>query len=405
MKSLKIWLNYLYEGVFLYIIMDILYIITNHLAPVLPFLMIVLINGIAFVLITKKKAVPYPFILSLILLCIIVGYLTGFNLYSAVLSAVVIAWRAYVLLLKDDIDDEQQHSLFLISLFLCITVYLVFSGFDQKGILLVLPVIQFFYLIGLKMFDLMLSQDFRRDPKSRKYFIWGFSTFGTAVLLSVLAVFMFPALKSIVTTVFSWVGSAVGFIIINPIIWLFNLLITEDDVKEAKVGKLFEQSEEEKKKMTEQIEPASSSLNTEMIFLAVVIIAFIILFIYFFKKKMRIDVDPSHLAPSKNNVMRSQRDAKNIFQRRKPPKDIVRRRFFQLQKILAKQGFGRNPNESVEDWFSRMAIDTPGKGIVASSYRKVRYGGKSLSEAEMERFESAVKEMIETAEDRKKNKD
>ncbi|GAA0606888.1 hypothetical protein GCM10009001_25180 [Virgibacillus siamensis] len=395
MSITKRWLDFFYECFFLFTLMEILYIIAYGHVPVLPVLLVAVLNAVFFLSFQRKKTIPLPMLLVLILGSLLLGFFTGLNVYASVLWTTFIVWRAFIHFVKIDIEHENQHVLFIVSLALCIIVYFPMTD-GNNGILLVLPFIQFVFLITLKVLEMVESQI---KSGSRRYMMWGIGTIGTAVAISFLGIYLFPAVKTILMSLFSGI-SAVAGLLIYPVQWFLKLLIGDEaELPERDESKDKQtQNQEMMEKMENQEDP--SMFMNELMVLAVVVIVLIGLGIYFYKRKISIDME----AAGSNQItgQLSANTVKQRFQRSRPPKDAVRKRLYQLQKTLAKRGYPRYQHESVEDWFDRLDFNTAALDTVIAGYRKVRYGNRELTSSEREKYEKGMKQLTEEAKSRKK---
>lgn len=394
----KRWLDFLYECLFLFTLMEILYIIAHGLVPILPLVLVIALNGVFLLLFQRKKMIPLPMFLLLILGSLLLGFFTGLNMFASLIWTAMVVWRAYVHFVKVDIERENQHVLFIVSLVLCLIVYFPLTDGDYNEILLMLPFIQFVFLIMLKVLDMVQNQI---NSSRRKYTMWGLGTIGAAVIISFLGIYLFPAINKLLVMIIAGIGSVAG-LLIYPIQWILQLLIG-DDSKE-KLNNLFEKEKKtEQKEMMEKMNEqgdTASFLNYEMIVLAVVVIVLIILGIYFYKRKIRIDMDEG----SSNQIEKQAASStvKRRFQQIRPPKNLIRKKFYHLQKTLAKKGYPRYQHESVEDWFSRLDFNVSDFEAVISGYRKVRYGNQELTSFERKKYEEGIKRLAEKARSNKK---
>lgn len=73
------------------------------------------------------------------------------------------------------------------------------------------------------------------------------------------------------------------------------------------------------------------------------------------------------------------------------PSHEVRRQFLGLENALAKRGYGRRPDQTVQEWLDSLPIDRELRTHIAAVYYKVRYGNGNVSHEERESFKVAVK--------------
>ncbi|WP_077329508.1 DUF4129 domain-containing protein [Virgibacillus siamensis] len=392
MNTTKRLLDFLYECFFLFTVMEILYIIAHGLVPILPIVLVIMLNGVFFLFFHNKKAIPLPILLMLILGSLLLGFFTGLNIYASLIWTSMVSWRSYVHFVKVDIERENQHVLFIVSLVLCLIVYFPLTDVAYNEILLMLPFIQFIFLILLKVLGMVQTQIY---SNSRKYMIWAAGTVVSAVLISFLGIYLFPVFNRILVAIITGIGAAAG-LLIYPVKWLLQLLIGDDAIELKKDDE--KEKEAEKKELLEKMNEQGdtvSFLNYELIVLAVVVIILIVIGIYFYKRKISIDVDDADSNPIKRQA--SHTKVNRRFQRIRPPKDAIRKKLYQLQKTLAKKGFPRYEYESVEEWFRRLNFNVPDMQAVITGYQKVRYGNLELSQRERERFEKGIKQLMDEA--------
>ncbi|MFC4558176.1 DUF4129 domain-containing protein [Virgibacillus kekensis] len=390
MRITKIWLDYLYECFFLFVVMEIVYIIINELAPVGPLVTIVLLFGVVFTLLRKKSEIQLINVFFLILVGGGLGNMLGLNIYASVLWAILVGWRSFMHFIDSDIDTDNQHALFLYSLGACLFVYLTLSNSDEKGILLLLPFIQFFFLILLKMLNIIIAQQASAEV-NRKYTMWSIGALGITVMGSIMAYYFFPAFKSIVITAVMWIGTVLGYVIATPITWLINVLFGTKSLKELGLEKLLGPPVDEEEKQPEQVEQVMSPIFEWIIWILVIGI-FIGVVAYLYKKKFVLT--NKILKPQTAEATPVSYSTSKPKERVRAPKDKVRKRFYQLQKSLARKGYARYVHESVQEWLERIDDKAAGKSVIAEEYRKVRYGEKELTEEEVQQYEKRIKELI-----------
>lgn len=73
------------------------------------------------------------------------------------------------------------------------------------------------------------------------------------------------------------------------------------------------------------------------------------------------------------------------------PDHPIRKLLYQFEVRLTKRGFGRQPHETIENWFTRLQLSDYNIQI----YQKVRYGGEEVSEEEVRSFKKNLQQINE----------
>ncbi|WP_174615068.1 hypothetical protein [Virgibacillus ihumii] len=396
MRITKRLLDFLYECFFLFTLMEILYIIAHGHAPVLPLILVTVLNAVFFLPFQRKKTVSVPMFFVLIIGSLLLGFFTCLNAYASVLWTALVVWRAFVHFVKVDIEHENQHALFIVSLVLCLIVYFPMTNGNNE-ILLMLPFIQFVFLITLKVLDMVGSQ---LNSSSRSYMLWGIGTIGTAVVISYLGIYLFPAVKTVLMSLFAGIGAVMG-LLIYPVQWFLKLLIDEDEeLLERDESKDKHSKNQENQDQLQNQTDDPSLFSDELIVLAVVVLVLVGLGIYFYKRKISIEME----AAGSNQIFKQTSSSGVIrrFQRSRPPKSAIRKKMYQLQKTLAKKGYPRYQHESIEEWFDRLDFNVAALNAVSTGYRKTRYGDQELTASERKKYEKGMKQLTEEAKSRNK---
>jgi len=82
--------------------------------------------------------------------------------------------------------------------------------------------------------------------------------------------------------------------------------------------------------------------------------------------------------------------AESRKRRRKPPKDRVRLEMYRLERKLGQTDEGRNANETVSEWLSRLPLEQTEKTLIRTIYERVRYGKKVVKEEDFASYKRAV---------------
>ncbi|MFB4169277.1 DUF4129 domain-containing protein [Virgibacillus sp. JSM 102003] len=68
----------------------------------------------------------------------------------------------------------------------------------------------------------------------------------------------------------------------------------------------------------------------------------------------------------------------------------MRRKVRKLEQKAYTNGLGRQPSETIEEWFSRLNLNPSYLNL----YQKIRYGDKTLTHEEKERFVHLLDELM-----------
>lgn len=396
MFSVQSLLRYCHEGFLFYLGLAIIYVYSTSFPPIIPFVIAYLIPPLVlWGLSMKLKSLPIIVLFLLAIGFAAIDWVLGYSPFLAIALAVVCLWRSFSYLFNyvDLTDGPNEMYLFLGGLLMALFLYIPLQ--DHSA--LIISVIQFAFLLAIMIFRRLAESAESLPAQWRMYARWGGGALAVILAVPVVLLFLFPVVKWVFFTGFGLFATGIGYVIAYPFYWLMKWLLGGQNVD---FSKAFGHGSNFHKNHAKNMQHHSSSFPTEWIWILLVCVALLLIVLYV-RKKIRM----TQLNVSMDTQRTESTPASGIGKRRKrrvkPPKDTVRRLFFQLQKKLAATGMGRFESESVGDWFGRLDLGASQKDTVASEYRKVRYGEEALSAEEHSRYEHAVKALIEQAEDQK----
>lgn len=395
---------YVMEVILLYILLTLLYIHTEVLPPILPFVFITLGGAllIAFLLSLMKSNTPYFFIILTIPLLALVSSEIGLGFGVSLVLAAVVCYRIVIHTQK---TPKLTESILLnISM---LSAGLVFfaakvQGYVYSDIILYLVVTQLlFFMLGKIMSGVLNSTLISKEKEVKKQSwsmigIFG-GLLGGAVILSVLFPIIFVKGLSFIA---SLIGKGLYFVS-TP---LFNAVDSIDYSARSRgesVGSInWPENEEEKMTWIER-------LATFDIWMVLSIIGLLILAVLIFLiarkrlvKEPVVVADSFQYATTTQSVDTPSRKWQRV--KRQTPQAKVRKLILELEILSANKGLGRYHHENVTEWLGRNNfLDVR----LVELYERVRYGDEELTEEENQACEEIVKQVKNNIRSLKKNKD
>ncbi|HET7521830.1 MAG TPA: DUF4129 domain-containing protein [Bacillales bacterium] len=400
---MKVWerlVRYGYEGLALFSVLILFYMFEGEWPPLIPYLSVyLLVPPVIVPLLKRKTTVSYGALLAFIPVFALIAWLAGFPLFIAAGLAAFCCWRAFahVFQYEDASDGVHAVTLFFMTTLFGLCLYLFFPGYPFRENILFLLILQFLFFLGMNMLSLFREPSSLGRAQKRLYLRWGIGTLTGIIAISVFIVVVFPAVKWLFFSVLALLIKGAAMIAGYPIRWFISMLFGQREAEDF-FNRYFDPPEGGAAQSAPPSGGYDSSVSYEWIFFTLLVILFIIVFIVVRRKRAALHRHFGAQPPEGHmSLTGAAPGRKRRKKRAKPPNDPVRRRFYQLQKTLARLGAARRPDESVTDWFSRLDVGPSEKQTIADAYGKVRYGGKRLADDERSRYEQAVKALIKEA--------
>ncbi len=390
------------EVILLYIVMNLLYIHTDMLPPILPFLFL---TGVGAILITlllslMKTNTPYVFIMLVVPLLALVSSEMGVGFGESLVIAAVVCYRVIVHFHKTPKLTEAM----ILNGSLLIGGLIYFAarvqGYIYSDIVLYLLLSQllFFFIgkIGNNVVNSSLVMK-KIDMRKQSWSVFGLISglFVSAIALAVVFPIVFAKVLSLIMSI---VGNGLYFIS-RP---LFNAVEDIDSSRRTSGESVGTLNWED----TEQKNPFLAALGSFDIWFYLSIIGLIILaLLVFLVARKRFIKEPIAVVEayeySTVTESISTTSRKWIRPKRQTPQAKVRKLLLELEVLASQYDLGRYHYESVTEWLGRTNfLDTR----LTEMYGRVRYGDEELSTEENLACEEIVKQLKEKIKSLKRTK-
>lgn len=390
------------EVILLYILIMLLYIHTEQLPPILPFLFITGVGAmvIAFLLSLMKSNTPYVFIMAVVPLFALVSSEIGMSFGQSLVLAAIVCYRMIVHFHKTPKLTEG----FILNgslLFSGLTYFAAkVQGYIHSDLVLYLLVTQLvFFMIGKILNSVGTSSLVMKDMATKKgsWSVVGLfsglfaGAIGVAVIFPILFVKSLSFVSTIIGTGLYWVSKP-----------LFNAVEDIESFRGSRgesVGSLNWDETENKNPFLEML--GSFDIWFYLSILGVLILA-VILFLLARKRFVKEAVvlgDAYQYATVTEGI--SVPAAKWRRPKRQTPQAKVRRLILELEVLSAQNNLGRYHHESVTEWLMRNKfLDER----LVELYERVRYGDEELNDDENASCEEMAKKIKAKIKDVKKQK-
>ncbi|MFT4415676.1 hypothetical protein ACLM5H_17605 [Fredinandcohnia humi] len=381
--------HYSIESLLVYLITFIYYMHEGIISPILPFLAVV--GGGAFVMVglfylTKNRSFGI-IILSGILITGI-GYLVDYRLELLVLLVLFVSWRVPAHLNEADMKHE---ILVLGYTFISGIIIFLFSSFVDYPYSYVLVLLTSFQVIVImigRFIDSLLSSGTTYNDTAKKQIKWVLNVItGLVVGVTVITIAL-PILKPtfffLLKSVFFFFG-----VFLMPLLYF---LLGQEEL----LSKFFDAQYGDGK--VQEAAPAFEDvINMEEAYYSplfgwtlFVIVMIVILLLYWKKYRIRqIGIQADKELTVSSSILTDTRNSP--FAKGKPPKDHVRRLFYELERYAAKHRVGRMKEETAKEWLERIGYNEDNE--VVSYYETVRYQETPLSKEQKNIYEKIVRDI------------
>lgn len=382
--------HYSIEALLLYIISFIYFMHEGIVSPILPFLTVIvggplIMLGLFYLL--KKRS--YWVVILSGLISFGLGYLVSDKLELLIFVIIFVVWRVPAHL--NEADMKHELSILGITFITAIIVYLMnsFVDYTYSYVVLLLTCFQVIFVMVGRFIDGLLNSQFsdhdglKRQVKWVVYVLTGM--IGTVVILTLALPILKLTFFYLIKGIFFFFG-----ILLMPL--LYFLLGQEDLFK-----KFFDAQYPDDER--EQVEPVQYSDLIEMdqayynpLFgWTVLVIVLVILLIWYWKKYRTrvISVQGANELVMNSSILTNKGTSR--FTKSKPPKDYVRRLFYDLERFAAKHKMGRLKDETAREWLKRLGYMEDNEFV--TYYETVRYEEESLTKEQKEQYDKIVKEI------------
>ncbi|MEH7222363.1 hypothetical protein V7112_01015 [Bacillus sp. JJ1566] len=383
--------QYVMEVILLYILFMLLYIHTEQLPPILPYLFITGVGAIviAFLLSLMKSNTPYVFIMLVVPLLALVSSEIGLSFGQSLVIAAIVCYRIIVHFHK---NPKLTEAMILNGslLFGGLTYFAAkVQGYIHSDLVLYLLVTGLiFFMIGKILNSVSLSSLVMKNvaSKNNSWSVVGLfgglfvGAIGVAVIFPILFVKGLSFVSSIIGTGLYWVSKP-----------LFNAVEDIDSFRGSRGESVGTLNWEE----TEKVNLFFGMTGDSNFWFYLSILGLIILaIIIFLLAKKRFVKEPAVVGDIYQYATVTEEittpAAKWKRPKRQTPHSKVRRLILELEVLSAQHGLGRYHFESVTEWLSRNHfLDYH----LVELYERVRYGDEELSPDENVACEEMVKQI------------
>ncbi len=386
-KELPHILYYVYDMVFVYLIISFFYLYEKTFPPILPFLTMIIGGGVMFFgfYFRNRAYISFTWMLLLIVLTTLAGVVLGFPFLYTVLLSIVIAWRSYINMWE--IERSNDALIFFLSLIGALLFFLFSNSSELRQVIFLLPLMQFVMLLICRA-----AVEVRKTG-GKKQARWAISSIfillsASSVLFSILIWVKEPIVKAI-----SYSISGLGYVIGLPIYWLTSFLegrFTEDGQELLQTSSSSETQEimNDKKILNQGMD-----IPIEMIFYTLLFICFVIVAIVLYKKRLALTrFQVKSFATSTSETLYSQKGKQ--MKQLKPPSNQIRKQLYDLEIKACKYRNGRQKDETLSEWLRRIPGSRENKEFIIKIYEKVRYGEKDPDHEEALLYKKHVKHLL-----------
>ncbi|SFG00001.1 hypothetical protein [Sporolactobacillus nakayamae] len=364
----------------LFCFLVLLPIMAGQWALLIPFIVLALIHCSMLLLLRQMK---HSSLASFLLVAVVTGLLALFILdLSFFASALLTAMLTYFSLRNDEGKSADKLWRFVLVFSSIVVIYALFARINHPNAL--------FLLLLAELAAAITWISLNNGLGNRWLSILSTSFITVAAILTLVA----GMLKPLVAAVYDFLF----YLIIRPITYgistvLFGWL---NGFSNKQTGRRIQQAlqgSNTNKHPSQGLPPDGHPLvNFGLLFglLIAVVLVFIV-----FRQLRRIKIS-KHTAPAmttefktRENLLFADKDRKRSVNRFFPPKHPVRRAIYKLQKLASKHKCGRGASETLSDWLKRLNLSD--KDVLMTAYEKVRYGGKELTESELNAFLKTAK--------------
>ncbi|MUV38298.1 hypothetical protein JNUCC1_02136 [Lentibacillus sp. JNUCC-1] len=385
--------QFLSEGILVFLLFSPVFYYYYDWIPYWSYLFVLLFIAFFFMVLSRFTKQFFWYIVAAPFLCVLY-ILAGLPMVPSAAFAVVLTWRYSKL--RDDVYLEISIKYFQWTAVLVAVLTFSYNNWEVVGFLL----LQLFIIIFGHMASnaAIVSRD-KRSALIKKLglILSGMILVGSTalVLLKVYGVNVFLLFwSSVIVPIWDLVVTVIAFVASLPI-YLFELLNIEpseiqdsEDEQEMNTGSNADT-------LRHTIDDNSSTdafISFVYILLGAILLAILLIYVYrtIRRRFMTDESDTQSSALVTYTAENAGKDKQNVFTKlnrffNRQPSHPVRKMIFQFERKAEKTGNGREPSETLQEWFKRVSLD-----VDVSAYEKVRYGEVDVSETEIKQLREAL---------------
>lgn len=402
--------HYTLETYLLYIFLFIFYLFSDTLPPISSFLVLLGIGGIlVFIIFLKFKKQSTLTLLIAAAIIILLGYILQLPYGPLIFMAGFMLWRIPTLVNEADRQNEAK----ILGVVFCLGVsYYITASFTEypyKNLILILVAIHFILLIVGRFMKTLLVSSFANGDARKKQTTWLVKMLGLALGGIALLTIALPGIK----WSFFFLLKSIFIVLSIPFMPILYWLLSLESLQNA-YNKINQTPPGEEDPVLQELmedlgnrEPADLSTLWAFLTVTIAVIAFYLIWRKYRNLVKRENPGDESLIIRTTVTDLMKPGQSNFKRKQKPPKDIVRKLFYELEKVGAKKKRGRETSETAEQWFNRLHFNE--YKDVLKDYQKVRYAEVALSKEEQERYAQLMMElkhrMIELDKDNMRRED
>ena len=305
-----------------------------------------------------------------------------------------LVWRLYIHEQDPDLNNEQ----FLL-IFTTILSFIMLIFFREIELIFALL---FLYAIiwGGNAFShyLQVESTKRRGALKSLFILWFTLIAGAGMILASL-----PFLRTAIGT--AWTSISYGFMLgVNGLLSLLariGLDVSKIESLDESVFPMQENSLEENTQEEEMLDgydpekaqQVADSIETGAIILVVLLVPLVLFIIYRLRKRFKPNQEKEAEQLSYQYFSHEKKEQgpslSSLRFQRSNSEGAIRKHFQSFERFAARNGHGRFVQESLHEWFDRVGLDVK----LTHLYQEVRYGNRSLSSEEKQRFYKEIKRL------------
>ncbi|MCM3663222.1 hypothetical protein M3204_02315 [Mesobacillus subterraneus] len=374
---LNVFFRFYIEWTFASLILLMLHLLSTQHMPLLSTMGISASASLLFAFLLEKKGniAKLWYLLVVMPMIFVAGFLAGLQLFYVSGIALFVFWRT--LNFHQD-STSNSESVWLVLTFLVGLFLSPLASFYGSTYL-----IQIAFLLTFQLFFIVLGQFFIKwvdiDLVTKRKFA---IDFGKLLGIAITIVLIITFGRNILKDIFFYILQGIG-LILSIVLYPFFAWIDSPAIRE-RASKLSVQRKPENRDDF-QIETAQQIFDPALwgpivfAMIGVVIFYFIYKKTNLFNKKQEVTVSPSGYITSSS--LNGSKSRNQIYKRRTGiPSNQIRKEIFQLEKFAQKKELGRFSHEAFNDWLDRLGVQYEDRTI--QTYHKVRYGGNEEYEVE-----------------------
>lgn len=386
--------HYFLESFLLYIFLFGFYLLSNTIPPIGSFLVLIGIGGIlVFIVFLRLKNQSILTFLLAALIIILIGFTLSVPYGQLVFIVAFMLWRVPTLV--NEADRQNEAKVLVVVFCLGVSYYIVgsLSEYPYKNVILFLVAIHVMLVVIGRFLKTIMDATLANADARKKQINWLAKMISIALGSIAILAFALPGIKWSFFFLLKSIFILLSIPFMPILYWLLSLEGLQNAYNKVNHTPQGEEDEALQELMENMQNREIADLSTLWAFLTVLIaaIAFYLIWKKYKNFEQREDqMNEALIIRSKATDLNKPR-LNNVKRKQKPPKDLVRKLFYELEKIAAKKKLGREASETAQQWFDRLSISE--YEDVLKDYKKVRYAEASLNKEEQERYALVMKEL------------